>query len=271
MSRRIAGLGLAAILALVGTAALVAYVTTAEQRALAGEELVDVHVVIATIPAGTPAEQIGDHVTVEQVPAKVRPVGSVSDLGALAGQVTAVDLVPGEQLVAGRFVPRSEQTSRETGIEIPEGMVEVTIETDAERGVGGLLEPGLTAAVFASFDASSSGGTVAELGAEALVVPSSASDPGGGASHSTDLLLRKVLITAVQEPGGRSQREQRATTAPGGALLVTLAVDPFDAERLVFTAEFGRVWLAIERDTVPEVDPPGQTRDSVLLGRADTQ
>ena len=50
-------------------------------------------------------------------------------------------------------------------------------------------------------------------------------------------------------------------------MFVTLAVAPFDAERLVFSAEFGTLWLAIERETVPDTDEPGQTRGSVLLDR----
>ena len=44
----------AILLVALGTVALVTYVKTAEDRALAGEELVDVLVLDATVPAGTP-------------------------------------------------------------------------------------------------------------------------------------------------------------------------------------------------------------------------
>ncbi len=50
-------------------------------------------------------------------------------------------------------------------------------------------------------------------------------------------------------------------------MLVTLALPPFDAERLIFTAEFGNIWLAIERETVPDGNEPGQSIGSVLLDR----
>lgn len=271
MTRRIAGLVGAALLALIGTAALVVYVTTAEQRALAGEELVDVYVVTTPVPNGTPAESITDYITVEQVPAKVRARGAVDNLQALAGQVSAIDLLPGEQLVTGRFIQRSELASREIGIDVPEDMLEVTIETDAQRGVGGLLEPGQTVAVLASFDPFQLSRTLVEVDGEAVVVPSAVADTvDASTSHTTDVLLRKVLVTAVQEPaGGSEDDQQRITTAPGGTLFVTLAVDPFDVERLVFTAEFGSIWLAIERETVPDTDLPGQTRGSVLLDQAE--
>jgi pilus assembly protein CpaB len=270
MTRRIVGLAVAALLAVAGTVALVAYVTTAERRALAGEQLTEVYVVDVPIPSGTPAERVADQVRVEQVPVKVRADGALDSLQAVAGRVTAVDLLPGEQLVAGRFVEQAELASRDTGLEVPEGMIEVTIETDAQRAVGGLLEPGQTVAVFASFDPFTLSQSVIEVDGDNVVLPSAVADTvDGSTSHTTNRLLDKVLVTAVQEPAGRPDPRQRMSTAPGGPLFVTLAVDPYDAERLVFTAEFGRIWLAIERPTVPDTDLPGQTRGSVLTGQAD--
>jgi pilus assembly protein CpaB len=274
MSRRIAGFVVAIVLALVGTLALVAYVSSAEQRALAGEELVDVYVVGTSIPSGTAAEDIVDQLTVEQVPVKVRAMGAVGNLTAVAGLVTAVDLVPGEQLLAERFVERSELTYRDAGIEVPDEMVEVTVEIEAQRAVGGLLEGGQTVAVFASFGPFDLSRTVVDVDGETVPLPSSvANDLDGDTSSSTDLLLHKVLVTAVQEPAGSRPEEegQRLTTAPEATVFVTLAVHPFDAERLVFTAEFGSIWLAIERETAPASDEPGQTRGSVLLDRADVR
>lgn len=55
MSRKVVGIVVALLLATVGTVALVSYVRTAEQRAQAGEELVEVYVVNGTIKAGTSA------------------------------------------------------------------------------------------------------------------------------------------------------------------------------------------------------------------------
>ncbi len=270
MTRRIVGVVVAILLALVGTLALVAYVSSAEQRALAGEELVEVYVVATPIASGTATEDIEALVTVERVPVKVRARGAVDSLPALAGQVAAVDLMPGEQLVAGRFVQRSEFADRAIGIDVPEDMVEVTVELDPQRAIGGLLEAGQTVAVFASFDPFQLSRTVVPIDGEAVPVPSAvADDVVGTTPNTTDLLLRKVLVTAVQERSDPSVQDddRRLSTAPEGTVFVTLALAPFDAERLVFTAEFGELWLAIERETVPETDEPGQTRGSVLLDR----
>ena len=268
MTRRVVGIVSAIVLALAGTVALAAYVSSAEQRALAGEELVEVYVVTTLIAGGTATEDIEASVTVERVPVKIRAQGAVDNLPSLAGYVTAVDLLPGEQLVTGRFVQRSEFADREIGIDVPEEMIEITVELDPQRAVGGLLEAGQTVAVLASFDPFQLSRTVIPVDGEAVPVPSAvAAEVEGTTPNTTDLMLRKVLVTAVQHRLSSSAdgEDQRLTTAPEGTVFVTLAVIPFDGERLVFAAEFGQLWLAIERETVPETDSPGQTRGSVLL------
>ena len=270
MSRRVIGIVAAVLLALLGTVALVAYVGNAEERALAGEELVEVYVVTTPVASGTPAEELEASVAVEQIPTKVRALGAVTSLPALAGRVAAVDLLPGEQLVETRVMERSEFADREVGIEIPEDMIEVTIELDPQRAVGGLLEPGQTVAVLASFDPFQLSATVVEVDGEEVALPAAVADEVAGSTpNSTDILLRKVLVTAVQESEdgsfGDEEETNRLTTAPDDSVFVTLAVSPYDSERLVFTAEFGYLWLAVERETVPETDDPIQTRGTVYL------
>ncbi|MCP4226823.1 MAG: Flp pilus assembly protein CpaB [Actinomycetia bacterium] len=268
MTRRIAGSVAAILLAFIGTVTLVAYVASAERRALAGEELVEVYVITTPIASGTAAEEVEDRVTVEHVPVKVRASGAVDNLATLVGLVAAVDLMPGEQLLTGRFVPHSELANREIGIDVPEDMVEVTIELDGQRAVGGLLEAGQTVAIFASFDPFEASTTVVDVNGEAVPFPSAVADEiGGEVSSTTDLLFHKVLVTAVQDRTGRASAaaQQQFTTAPDSTLFITFAVPSFDAERLIFTAEFGSIWLAIERETAPDNDEPGQSRGSVLL------
>ena len=268
MRRSVIGVLLALVLAGIGTVALVAYVTNAEERARAGEELVEVYVVDTLIPLGTPGEQIESAVRVEEVPAKVRPENTIENLASLAGLVAAVDLVPGEQLVSSRFVDRSGLVNREAGVDIPDDAVEVTISLDPERAVGGLLAPGDTVAVFASFEPFDLAANVVEIDGEEVALPDSvATEVEGKTPNTTDIILHQILVTAVQEERqvGISNDEDRdeLRESPAGQLLVTLAVRPQDAERIVFTAEFGTLWLAIERSTVPDDDGPIQTRDLV--------
>ena len=71
MKRKIIGVLAALVLAGIGTTALVAYVESAKDEAVAAEALVDVYVVNETIPKGTSAAEIAQSVKVTQVPAKV--------------------------------------------------------------------------------------------------------------------------------------------------------------------------------------------------------
>lgn len=260
MSRKVTGLMAAIVLAVLGTAALVAFVSSAEARALEGEELAEIYVVVQPVPSGTAAEDLGERVVLEEIPAKVRAAGAIVDLDDLGDRVAAVDLEPGEQLLDARFIDVSEFADREAGVTVPDDLIEITIALDPQRAVGGLLEPGQTVAVLGSFEPFEIDANFVEVDGEIVGLPETVSDTVKGKTPNvTDLLLRKTLVTAVQEVHDRAfsaeeaEEADRLTTAPVNGLLVTLAVAPRDAERLVFTAEFGGVWLAIERDTVPEV------------------
>lgn len=268
MSRRVVGLAAAVLLALIGTVALVAFVAGAEERALEGEELIEVYVVTEPIVGGTAGEDIEEQVVVEEVPAKVRPVGAVDNLASLRGRVAAVDLQPGEQLIDTRFVEVAEFNSRELGVQVPEDLLEITIELDPQRAIGGLLEPGQTVAIFASFEPFDLTATVVEINGEEVALPQAIADEVDGATpNTTDIIVRRAIVTAVQEVrlAGRigDDEQDRLNTAPDDALLVTLALTPNDAERLVFTQEFGFIWLAIDRDTVPESEDAIKTRTNV--------
>lgn len=279
MTRKVIGIIVALGLAVVGTIALVAYVSTAEDRALAGEELAQVYVVTSPVPAGTPATQLESFIQVQEVPVKVKAQGAVDDLAALGDRVAAVDLLPGEQLVNDRMVDVAAFADRAEGVKVPADMVEVTVELEPQRAVGGLVEPGQTVAVLSSFEPFDLAADVVQVNGQEVAVPQSvASEVAGSTPNSTETILRKVLVTAVQRSqsngggGGLGASDgtetDRLETAPEDTLLVTLAVLPIDAERVVFSAEWGSIWLAIDRDTVPTVDDPIMTRGNVYDDQA---
>ena len=115
MKRKIIGILAAVVLAGIGTAALVVYVESAKDKAVAAEELVDVYVVSETIPKGTPFGEITQSVAVTEVPAKVVVDDAVTDLDDLDEDlVAAVDLQAGEQLLSSRLVA-PDQLSRVLG------------------------------------------------------------------------------------------------------------------------------------------------------------
>lgn len=242
MKRRLGGLAVAMVMATIGTVALVAYVQSAKDKALAGEQLVDVLIVTEPIAKGVAARDITAIRTV-QVPAKVKAEGAVSSLAELDDLVAGARLVPGEQLIAGRFVTAVTAAQR---ADVPPGMLEITLSLEPQRALGGQVRVGDTVGVLASFDPQGQGGAVA----------------------STSLILHKVLVTAVQieltpnDPLGRNNNDDdddednpgnAPTPAPTGKLLVTLALDAPSVERVVFAGEHGRVWLSAEPKDAPQV------------------
>ncbi len=274
MNRKIIGIATALVLAVVGTVALVAYVSNAEDRALEGEELVEVYVVTQLIPAGTSGAEIDDFVTIEVVPLKVQAEGALDNLPVIATRVAAVDLLPGEQLVEGRFVTPADVTDRAAGVIVPDDKVEVTVQLEPARAIGGLIEAGQSVAVFASFEPFDLAPAVVEVDGEEVALPDAvAVEVQGKTPNTTDIILRRVLVTAVQEVPARNFNAEedeinRLEEAPTDDLLVTLALDPVDAERLIFTAEFGLVWLAVDGVNVPIVPDPEQTRLTIYDNEA---
>ncbi len=116
------------------------------------------------------------------------------------------------------------------GVAVPPDMARVTLQLEPQRALGGLVNPGDLVAVTASFDRAA--------GANAAEGP------------QTGIILEKILVTSVQvdTPAGKA----KDPTPPKGTLLITLAVPPADAPRLVYAAEYGKVWLAGETATTPE-------------------
>ncbi len=251
MRRRVTGIVASLLLASLGTMLLVAYVQSARNEAVAGERMVDVLVVTEAIEKGTKAADIEDSVTVRQVPAKVRADGAVEDVDNLDDDlVSSVELVPGEQVVSTRFVTR-QQASRG---DVPEGLQEVTVPLEPARALGGRLAAGDTVGVFLSFD------------------PFEVSRDGDKTPNTTHLELHKVLVTGVQLEstqalGGEDEagdgEDGRPTSAPTGTFLITLAVDASAAEKVVFAAEHGFVWLSAEPEDADEGGTEIVTRGNV--------
>jgi pilus assembly protein CpaB len=232
------GLVAAFVLAALGTIAIVAYVGGAEDRALAGENIVKVLVVKDEVPAGTPAEDLGDRVVLEEVAEKVKAEGAVTTVTTLEGKVAGANLVPGEQLVEQRFIEPTAFRASGAAVNVPPGLLSTTITVNPDQAVGGVLTPGSIVAVTASFESENGGPDL---------------------SHMT---LRKVLVTNVQtdaemptdeeEDDDASEDSIEPGQAPAGAFLVTLALDAPAAERLVFAAEHGSIWLSLEPSDAPE-------------------
>lgn len=206
----------AALLAVLGAVVILNYVSGADARAQAGEDLVPVLVVTGDVAAGTKADALGDRVAVEQVPARLAAPGSTDDLADLSGKVTDAALLPGEQVLTGRFVDPA--VFRPAGsVAVPAGQVEVSVSLEAQRAVGGTVKAG-------------------DLVGVQLTAQQSAATGLTGLRVSD--VLHSVLVTRVAAP---------AAGDPAGAYLVTLAVSPKDASTVILGATAGALWLSMEQ------------------------
>ncbi|CAN7269217.1 RcpC/CpaB family pilus assembly protein [Pseudarthrobacter oxydans] len=247
MKARLLGGIAALVVAIIGTVLLFNYVQGADRRALANTETDDVLVVKQEVAAGTPASQLGQYLITKTVPRTAVAEGVVDDLGSLGSKVTAVALQPGEQLLNSRMVDANAFLGP-ARVEVPEGLQEITVRLSIDRVVGGKIQAGDTVGVFISLG--DAGGAEAEGGS------------------GTQLTFHKVLVTAVQFSSGQAAQTQgEATQASSqGALnadsqakqtssdsyLITFARNAVDAEKLVYAAEFGKIYLSKEPASATE-------------------
>lgn len=234
-SRLLAGIA-AIVLALIGAVLVVSYAQGADQRAVKNLEPVSVLVVKTAIPAGTPVEVMNAFLVTEQLPAAAVTASSLKSLDDSTGKVAAVDLIPGEQLVKERLV-EPENLKSLGSVEIPAGLQEISFQLEPDRVVGGRLVPGDHVGVFVSMD---TGGLADKADKE-----------------TTKLTVRKALVTAVQRapeatpaaqptPTESATADPRDTVLPVGSLMLTVAVSDVDAAKIIFAAEYGKMWLSKE-------------------------
>jgi pilus assembly protein CpaB len=144
----------------------------------------------------------------------------------------------------------------------------LTVAFSPERALGGQVEPGDSVGVLLSFEPFDITASTQEDPTDAEVAQAAAV---ARTPKTTHLTLDQILVTGVQFSQTDAERttETRVNAdgedeevvvaadineAPGDQLLVTLAVTSAEAEQLVFTAEFGNIWLTGQN---PETDEGG--------------
>lgn len=220
LKRRLLAAVAALLLAGVGAVLLTSYVTGADDRAMAGMQTAQVLVVTSVIAKETSADALGKRVAVQTLPARAVAPGSVASLSEISGRVSTVELQPGEQVLLSRFVDPA--TLKKSGeFTIPAGLQQVSVAMERPRMVGSLLTPGTTAGLF-------------------LSLPKDGAQPA-----QTHLLLNKVLVTKVGLDVAPTA-DDADPPDPAASVVVTFAVNAADAEKIVFGAEHGRLYLSLE-------------------------
>ncbi|WP_194793119.1 Flp pilus assembly protein CpaB [Raineyella fluvialis] len=201
---------------------LIAYVGGADRRALRTLQPESVLVVVQPVAKGTAADALGNAVQVKQIPHSAKAQGAVSAVSELGKRVSAVDLVPGEQVLSSRFVDQANLQSAQ----VPAGMQEVTVLLTSQRVYGGRPTPGDKVGIFLT----------------------------DNQAKTTKLGLNGVLVTRVQggaqlqasTPAAGSASAAQSSSASEVNIMITVALNTHDAERLVWAAENGKVWMSLQ-------------------------
>lgn len=256
--RRITGILAAMLLAIIGTVALVGYVQSAKDKAVASEALVDVYIVDKLVPKGAEPATIKSSVSLEHVPTRLKQSGALTDLDAVGANVAATDLQPGDQLLAARLIAK-EQVSAEVS-----DKVQISIVLAAERAVGGSLQKGDLVGVYLSFEPFA----LDEAGQSSAITPTAADvtdatpttvDAQKKTPNTSRLEFQHVLVTNLQTTNAPVNADAKDTKdtkvveqVTGSQYVVTLALSPEQSERLVFASEFGHVWLSNDPASVSD-------------------
>jgi len=216
-SRGMVGL-VAFALATIATFSIFLYVHGVKRKAETGGAQVAVIVSKKDIPAATNLDVLisSGVFTSETIPKTDMVQGAVTSLEQLKGRRTSVPILAGEQIPVARLQGSTALPGGTFGI--PVGYEAMTLSLDPTRIVGGLVQTGDHVSLYAAFQPPVT-------------------------SYETVTLVPDVRVLRIQKPSAG----QPATTGT----MITMALKPSDAQKVVFAQENGKVWIGLQ--------PPGQT------------
>jgi len=236
MTRRIVAITIAIVLAALGTAGGLFLVISADARAQARiEDAVTVAIATKRIPIGTTGARIraDNMVRLERMPKSSVPSDALSEISAEHDKlVVTSNVAAGQVLIAANFGEQSKITS---GLPLPEGKMAVTVETGAPEQVAGYVQAGSQVAIFLTYNVIEKGGKKTNI-------------------ERTRVLLPRVEVLAVGTYQSSQARNgsTTGTSAPArsGSLMITVAVDQQEAERLIEGLSTGTLYLGLLTESV---------------------
>lgn len=258
MNRRILAIIVALALAVGGGALVIMYARNADARAIAAETPAPVWVAQQPIPAGTTLKDAERTRMIAQtaVSAKAVPVGALQEINADNNALLATtDIAAGEYLLAARF---GNTPAGIKAIEVPSGMLAVSVSLSDPARVGRFVTPGSHIALYQSYKIKDLRDTP-----EAKIL-------NENDIHGTSLLLPDVLVIGMGDAplsgqGAQPPADGQPATAAGasGNYLVTVAVKPSDAPVLIHGINNRTLYGALRGSDV-KVDPSLEVTDLQL-------
>lgn len=235
------------MIALLGVVSVLFYANRADARAVAGQQPKTVFITTALVPSGTTLKDAVRAGLLKQttVAAKGLPEGALTAVTDENSRLVAIsDIPPGEYVQESRF---GTTPIGHKAIEVPGGMVAVSVQLSDPARVGTFVTPGTHLVIFDSYK-------IKALGDSEKAKQLNAADVKG-----TSVLLEDVLVIAMGQtalnPGqapanGENQNQNQNDTATttnqnSPSFLVTLAVSPQDATKLVHGINTGTLYAGL--------------------------
>lgn len=226
MDRRKILLALAVVVAALGTLLVFLYVQSAEERAQADFDGVEVLRAVQTVEPGESFDdaQAAGKFAMEEVAGDQVLDGAQTGLSGLSGLMATTRIYPGEQITANKWGGAVESTS----LAIPEGKVAISINLTDPARVAGFVTPGSEVTLFMT-----------------------ETDPDEQEPQFTRTLLKRVqvlgigtssTVTSTTTSGGESTTEQLPST------LMTLALSQADAARVTYASWDGELSFGLLTD-----------------------
>ena len=227
MGRRSLVLVVALVVAALGTALVFLYASNADQRALAGQETVEVLVAKSEIPAGVSGADASERGLFEAkvitADSAAEGVLSPADLGSIADSVAVTTIYTGEQIVAAKFGAVGEAAT----IPMPAGSIALSVDLPYASQAAGFVRPGSEVAVFNTAD------------------------------DSTGLIVQRALVVAVGQTAANATETEQAEVP---RTVLTLAVAQADAQKIIYAANNGTVDVALV-NSESKIGPAPLTND----------
>jgi len=195
------------------------------------------HLVVAATRLSLGTKLGDEHLKVLEWPQGIQLEGAFNDPKVLVGRGVIIGVSPNEPILESKLAPKEGGSGMMSAI--PEGMRAVSVKVNDVIGVAGFVIPGTRVDVI-------------------LI--------GSPERHDAD--TSKVILENVQVLAAGQNVEQDVNGKPQNVQVITLLVDPEDAQKLALASVDGRIQLALRNPLDLERKNTVATRKAALFTSA---
>lgn len=213
------------LLSVVTATSVYVYTSGIESRVRAQQELIPTLIVAQAIPVGMSLSSAFSNgmIDVKEIPRQSLPSLAIQNINDVNGSLVALhQLQPGQFVTTPNFGTKAVNTS---ALDIPKGMLAMTVTIGEPEKVGSFLQPGSEIAIFGTAESKSV----------------------GGQSKITKVLFPQIAILAI----GIQIVSNTGSVAPSSTSnLITVAVTPLQALKLVHAVRTVNLYFALRSEGV---------------------